>query len=305
MSEMFEHMMVFAKVVETGSITKAAEQLKITKSSVSKRLSDLESALGVKLMQRTTRRSHLTEAGELYLRKSQMILEEVESLHTGIQNLNQGVVGELRIAAPLTFGLLHLTPLLDAFSVKHPDIKLNVDLSDRQVDILDEGYDLAIRIGHLADSSLRAKALCDIHHVICSSPSYLAKHGVPSSPEALKHHRFLRYEKLPLSGIKMKDPAGQTITASIQSHMISNSGDYLKAMAVGGHGIIFSPKFIVQDALNDGNLIPLLTDYSLISMKAYALYPNTRYVPHRVRLMIDHLAEALSRLVISTEHQHG
>lgn len=286
-----ESMHIFTKVVEAGGITKAAEQLNLAKSAVSKRLSELEQQLGIKLINRTTRTSSLTEAGQSYFIKCKLILEEVDDLNCHVSAIHQELNGTIKLAVPLTFGVMHLVPALDDFSKAHPKLKLDIDFSDRKVDLVEEGIDLAIRIGNLTSSTLQAKAIAPIHHVLCASPAYLAEHGNPSTPNALKSHQLLRYRQQPLSGVELRDNKNQAITVPMETHCIANNGDFLKAMAVSGHGIIFMPTFIVWEELAKGTLLPIMSDYHFNSVHAYALYPKTRYLPQKVRKLIDFLSD--------------
>ncbi|MCG7588778.1 LysR family transcriptional regulator, partial [Photobacterium sp. OFAV2-7] len=198
-----EDMHVFIRVVETGSITKAAEQLNLAKSAVSKRLSELENRLNSKLINRTTRKSSLTEAGTLYYQQVKQILEEVDELNNRISSATQHLEGSLKLALPLSFGLSQLAPALDIYAKKYPNLKIETDFSDRKVDIVEEGFDLAFRIGHIEDSSFRARKIAPIKHVLCASPEYLEQHGTPASLEELKSHRFLKYGSTPQAGVNL------------------------------------------------------------------------------------------------------
>lgn len=286
-----ESMRIFITVVETGSITKAAERLNLAKSAISKRLSELEHQLGVKLLNRTTRTSSLTEAGQVYLNKCKLILDEVDDLHCHISSTSSKLNGVLKLAVPLTFGLKHLVPALDNFAKLHPELKLDIDFSDKKIDLVEDGVNLAIRIGSLSNSTLRAKPLAPIHHVLCVSPDYLTEHGHITTPNDLKSHKLLRYSQQPLSGVELIDNNNKTMTVPMESFCIANNGDFLKTMAVSGHGVLFTPKFIVWEELANGSLIPIMTDYRFNSIKAYAVYPETRYLPRKVRMLIDFLSE--------------
>ncbi|HCH31788.1 MAG TPA: LysR family transcriptional regulator [Oceanospirillaceae bacterium] len=286
-----EEMQVFVRIVDAGSITKAAEQLNLAKSAVSKRLSDLENRLGSKLLNRTTRKSSLTESGSQYYQRAKLLLSEVEALNGDITCTTKVLAGTLKLAVPLSFGLTHLTPAIDLFMRQHPKLKVELDFSDRKVDIIEGGYDLALRIGTLQDSSLQARKITPIKHVLCASPSYLEQHSVPSEPQQLKQHKILKYGSLPLAGIKFEDQAGQTHLVHLEPHLLANNGDAIKQLAQAGHGIVVLPTFIAWDALAKGDLVPVLEDYSLPSMMAYAIYSPNRYLPKKVRRFIDFLLE--------------
>lgn len=286
-----EDMQVFARVVETGSITKASEQLNLAKSAISKRLSELENRLGSKLINRTTRKSSLTEAGTLYYQHVKLILEEVDELNNQISTTTQRLEGTLKLAVPLSFGLSQLAPAIDLFAKEYPNLKIHIDFSDRKVDIIEEGFDLAFRIGHIEDSSLQARKIAPISHLLCASPEYINQYGKPETLEQLKDHRVLKYGSSPLSGLKLLDREKKEHIIQVEPYCIANNGDFLKSMAISGHGVAFLPTFIVWDALATKTLVPLLDDYSAPLMYAYALYPPTRYLPLKVRYLIDFLTE--------------
>jgi len=282
-----ENMQTFTRIVEAGSITKASEQLNLAKSAVSKRLGDLENKLGSKLINRTTRKSSLTEAGLLYYQRVKLILEDVDELDNQILTKIQTLEGSLKIAVPLSFGLTHLSPAIDAFVKEHSNLKVQVDFSDRRVNIIEEGFDLAFRIGQMEDSTMRAREIAPIKHVLCASPQYLHQHGGPKTPEQLKSHRVLKYGSSPLSGIHLWDKNNKEHVIHVSPHIIANNGDFLKSMAISGHGVVLLPTFIVSDALASKALERVLVDYSCTSMRAYAIYPATRHLPLKTRRLID------------------
>ena len=286
-----EDMQMFVRVVEAGSITKAASQLSLAKSAVSKRLSDLESRLGSKLINRTTRTSSLTEAGHQYYQRVQLLLGEVDSLNDDIACENKVLAGSLKLAVPLSFGITHLTPAIDLFMRQHPELSIELDYSDRKVDLIEGGYDLAFRIGSLPDSSLKARKIAPIKHVICASPDYLKRQGTPENPAQLKHHKILKRPGWPLAGMPLWDLEGQKHLANGQSSLIANNGNAMTLLALTGHGIIMLPTFYVWESLQRGDLVPILEDYSMTTIHAYAIYPATRYLPLKVRSLIDFLID--------------
>ena len=285
-----ENMQIFARIVESGSITKAADQLNLAKSAVSKRLSELENNLDTKLLIRTTRKSHLTEAGNLYYQRIKLVLEEVDELHGEIASTTRTLHGTLKLTIPLSFGLSHLTAALNIFIKQHPEITIDVNLSDNFVDLVTGGFDLALRIGHIEDSTMQAKKITTIKHILCASPQYLSEHSYPHSPSELTRHQILKYSSQSLSYIKLLDKKGKEYTITSKAHMIANNGDFLKSMALEGHGIVLLPTFIVCEELKNKILQPILTDYTIPSMYLYALYPGNRYLPHKVRSFIDFLS---------------
>ena len=286
-----EDMHIFVRVVEAGSITKAAEQMNIAKSAVSKRLALLEQKLGIKLIHRTTRMSSITEAGQLYYQRSKLILDEVEELNCQTSSSKRSIEGTLNIAVPLSFGLSHLAPALDLFLQQHCNLKLNIKFSDEKIDIVEQGVDLAFRIGQLDNSRLQARKIAPIKHLLCASPDYLKEHGEPETPQDLKQHNFLKYGGNDQSGLKFVDSAGEAQVVYVEPHFMANNGDFLKALAESGHGISYLPTFIIWQALATKTLVPVLAQYQMPTMHAYALYPPNRHLPLKVRSLIDFLVE--------------
>jgi DNA-binding transcriptional LysR family regulator len=287
----FEEMQNFVRVVEAGSISKAAEQLGIAKSGVSRRLVDLETRLGVRLLNRTTRRSSLTEAGQAYYQRATRIICDVVELDASTSDTEASLVGKLRLAAPLSFGLGHLTPAIDEFIKEHPDVDIHIDFSDRQVDLVELGLDLAIRIADLGDSTLQARRICPIRLLLCASPAYLQQFGRPETPKDLKNHQVLQYDIGGGSVIRLSGKNGAEQVIHTQPRIAANNGDFLRDMAIAGHGIILSPSFIAWEAIAAGDLEVVLEDFCPPQRSAWAVYPQTRYLSRRARVFIDFLAE--------------
>ncbi len=285
-----EDMAIFLRVVESGSITKAAEQLNIAKSAVSKRLASLEHKLGTKLINRTTRMSSLTETGQRYYQRSRVIIDEVAELNNQTSSSKRALAGTLNIAVPLSFGLSHLAPALDLFLQQHSDLKLNINFSDQKIDIVEQGVDLAFRIGQLDNSNLQARKIAPIKHLLCASPEYLKAHGEPKTPSELKQHRVLKYGGTDQSGLKFTQEGKEQIVY-LEPHFIANNGDFLKSLAESHHGITFLPTFIVWQSLATKSLVPVLSEYQMQTMYAYAVYPPNRHLPLKVRSLIDFLVE--------------
>ena len=286
-----EDMYIFLRVVETGSITKAAEQMNIAKSAVSKRLALLEQKLGIKLINRTTRKSSITEAGQRYYQRSKLIIDEVDELNSQTSSSKRALEGTLNIAVPLSFGLTHLAPALDLFLQQHSDLKLTINFSDQKIDIVEQGVDLAFRIGQLDNSSLQARKIAPIKHVLCASPDYLALHGEPKTPNDLKDHKVIKYGNLDQGGLKLLSKEHEEHIVHVEPHIIANNGDFLKALAESNHGITYLPSFIVWQSLATKKLVPVLAEYKIESMYAYAVYPPNRHLPLKVRSLIDFLVE--------------
>jgi DNA-binding transcriptional LysR family regulator len=287
-----EDMQAFVRVVEAGSLSRAADQLGVAKSAVSRRLGDLERRLGTTLLNRTTRRSSLTEAGRLFYERSSRIIDDVAEMNAMTASNEALLSGTLHLSAPLSFGLEHLTPALDEFTHRYPDLTLHVDFSDRQIDLVEEGFDLAFRIAELRDSNLKARRITPIRLLLCASPDYLRAHGVPESHADLLHHQALLYDH---SGSafpwRLVGPDGSLHKLKPGSKVIANNGGFLRDMAIAGHGILLSPTFITWEALARKELVPVLPGYTSPALHAYAVYPQTRYLSQRARLLIDFLVE--------------
>lgn len=282
----------FVRIVDAGSITAAADQLDVAKSAVSRRLRDLEQRLGVQLLKRTTRRQSLTDSGRSFYQRSVRILEDLREAELLVSEEHCELAGPLRIAAPLSFGHRHLAPAVEDFARRHPEIEFDLDLNDRQVSLLEEGFDLAVRIANLEDSSFIARRIAKTEHVVCASPAYLEAEGVPERPEDLLEHRCLVYSNSPSPGSWTYQAAdGTTGSIDVPQTLRASSGDFLADLAGRGRGIAMEPDFIVHEAVESGALIPLLTEWSWPKLNVYTLYPPTRFVSRRVRDFIDFLGE--------------
>ena len=286
-----EDMAMFVRIVEAGSITKAAEQLNIAKSAVSRRLKELETRLGSQLISRTTRQSNLTQAGEQYYQKVHHILSEVDALNEETSGTPTRIEGTLKMTAPLSFGLMHLNDVIDEYANQHPELKFELDFSDRHTDLIEEGFELAIRIRELQDSSYQAKRLALIRYALCASPEYLERMGTPKTFDDLSEHEFLQYGMSKSSTIELIDEQGKKHQVAVIGKIKANNGDFLREMAVKGHGIAFLPTFITYQALISGELVPILQQYQLPTLNAYAVYPKNRFLSQRCRYLIDFIAE--------------
>jgi DNA-binding transcriptional LysR family regulator len=294
----FDEMRTFVRVVEAGSISQAAEQLGIAKSGVSRRLAELEARLGVRLLNRTTRRSSLSDAGRSYYEGAVRLLSDVAELDALVTGSEAALEGRLRLAAPLSFGLAHLSPAIEAFARAHPEVLIDIDFSDRQVDLVAQGVDLAIRIAELRDSSLQARRICPIRLMLCASPAYLERHGTPLSPDDLQRHQMLHYDIGGGGGsplLRLPDGRGGERSVPLSPRLVANNGDFLRDMAVAGHGIILTPTFIAWREVAAGALLPVLPDHWPEPLNAYAVYPQSRYLPRRARILIDFLAERFGK----------
>lgn len=282
---------MFVRIVEAKSIAAAAETLGIAKSAASRRLADLESRLGVTLLQRTTRTSSLTDAGALYFERAKSLLNEVEDMNAQLANEEGALKGQLRFSAPLSFGNRHLGPVLHAFALHHPDLQLQIDFADQFVDLVEGGFDLALRIGALDDSTLKARRLCEIRMLICASPEYLQTYGEPKYPDELRQHRLLRYDNQPGSSWSFQHEDEAKVTVPVDGAHVANNGDFLLDFAIRGQGIVVTPSFIGSEAVCAGKLQCLLDGWQLPSTSAHIVYPSTKFLPARARALIDFLVK--------------
>lgn len=282
-------MQVFVKVVESGSFVKAADHLDLSATAVSRHVAELEASLGTRLLQRTTRRLHLTDAGRRYVERCQQILGDLDEADAAVRDETLSPRGLLRVSVPASFGLLHLAPLLPQFQLRYPDVVLEVEVSDRMVDLVEEGYDLALRITAQLAPTLVARRLATIHVVPCASPAYIARHGAPETPQALADHECLVYTN---ADRRYEWRFGEE-RVKVGGRFRCNNGDMLRAAALAGEGIICEPSFLVGEDLRAGRLVPLLQDWPLSQLALHAVYPSRRHLTARVRAFVDFLVERI------------
>jgi DNA-binding transcriptional LysR family regulator len=287
----YEEIETFVRVVEAGSITKAAQQLNIAKSAVSRRLKELEARLGVQLMTRTTRKLTLTDTGETLYKRFVVVLADWTESEAAASDAQAALAGSIRIAAPLSFGVTHLGPAIIDFMREHPLVDFDIDFSDRKVDLITEGMDLAIRIGSLPDSSLIARKIAALSTVATASPAYLKEHGTPQSPDDLKTHKELRYGYRTNASWFYKTPDGAEGKIEMSPRLRATNGEFLRDAAVAGEGVLIEPRFIIYENLRDGSLIEILPGYQWQDITAYAVYPPTRHLSVRVRAFVNFLIE--------------
>lgn len=286
-----EDMAMFIRIVDAGGIGKASEQLNLAKSAVSRRLVELEKRLGTRLLNRTTRKTSLTAAGKTYYEQTLKIMDEVAALNAQTSDGETSLNGTLRMTVPLSFGLLHLNAVIDAFAKQHPNLNIQIEFADRQIDLVEEGYELAIRIANLKDSNLQAKRITPIRHVLCAGPGYLKKHGTPKTLTDITEHSFLHYGLSSQGSLKATEPSGKQHQVQLKPKIQTNNGDFLRDMAINDHGITMIPTFIAFQAIAKGDLVPVLTQIQLPMLYAYAVYPQTRFLSQRCRLLIDFIAD--------------
>ena len=289
----FREMETFITVAESGSFVRAAEKLRISKSVASRIVADLEGRLGGRLLQRTTRQLSLTEAGQAYYERCKQILSEIREADDAVGMFSSKVLGLLRVNAPLTFGTMHLARIWGEFLHRYPQVKLDVTLMDRRVDLVSEGYDLAIRItAQPQDSTLITRKLAASRVVMCASPDYLEKHGTPQSLAEMAAHEFIGYSYW-TAGDTLKMESEDTLKGiKVDPRLRVNNGDTCRAAALAGLGIIFQPTFIVGQDLTAGKLVEILTDWHAEEVGVYAIYPVRRHLSGKVRALVDFLADA-------------
>ncbi|MEM7491641.1 MAG: LysR family transcriptional regulator [Pseudomonadota bacterium] len=286
-------MEAFATVVDQGGFTDAAKKLGISKSAVSKHVSSLESRLGARLLNRTTRRVSPTEIGLAYYDRARRVLNdagEADALVTSMQSAPSGV---LRVSVATDFGVNHLSPILGGFLHEYPDITVNMVLNNRYVELISEGFDLAVRIGDLEDSSLRARKLAETHKQMIASPEYLEEYGRPRRIDDLNEHKLLHYSNQANGSVwKLTAPSGEKRQVRSAGWLTVNDGQSLLNAAINGLGIAFLPSFLYADAMKEGKLVPAIEGHPPETQGVYAVYPPGRYTQPKVRAFIDFLVES-------------
>ena len=286
---------VFVQVVESSSFTAAAERLGLSRSVVSKYISRLEERLGVQLLNRTTRRLSLTEAGQRFFTGSQRGLQEIEAAEVEISHLQQTPRGKLRINTPMSFGILHIAPAIRDFLAPYPELAIDMNLDDRQVDLIEEGFDLAIRIAELPDSSLIARRLGPCRHVVCAAPEYIKKNGTPRTPDELRRHNVLtyRYQDSP-NEWRFLTPDGRYAAVPVTGSIQMNNSLAIREAVLTGAGITLTPSFIVGEDIKTGRLEQLLPEYRAQELSIYAVYPERRHLLPKVQAFIDFMKGRIS-----------
>ena len=288
----FQEMRAFVAVVDAGSFVRAAETLAVSKAAVSRYVSELESRLGVRLLQRTTRRLSLTGEGEVFHARCQSLLAEIDEAEAEITARSGQAAGWVKVNVPVSFGILHLATLWGEFRARHPKVMLDVTLADRVVDLVEEGYDLAVRIARLPSSTLVSRKLAVTRMVMCASPGYLQRAGTPQHPSELAQHAVLAYSLL-VSGDEwhFQGPDGP-LSVRTAPCIRTNSGDTCRSGALQDQGIVMQPSFMVCADLAAGRLIELMPRYRGVELGIYAVYPTRKHVSPKVRLLIDFLVES-------------
>jgi DNA-binding transcriptional LysR family regulator len=290
-----DDMLAFLDVVETGSMTASARRLRLSKSVVSKRIQDLEQALGVELLRRSPRRVVATERGQALYARMRPLLRELDE--AAEESAEDGELrGRLRVALPMSLGTLYLARSFARFAAAHPRLELALDLDDRIVDLVGGGYDLAVRVGRLADSSLVARKLCTSRRMVCCSPGYAAEHGVPRLLEELPAHPCIDYANVHGSRLWQFEPArrgGAPRAVAMRGRIVANNGEAMRDAAIEGMGLVLLPDFLAAEPLRTGALVQVLAGEEPLPYAIAAVYPPSRHVPHKVRAVVDHLVAEL------------
>jgi DNA-binding transcriptional LysR family regulator len=292
--DLLSSMKVFAAVVDAGSFAGAADKLATSRAMTSKQVQNLEEHLGTRLLNRTTRKLSLTETGREFYERCVQIITDVEEAEQVAGQMTSTPRGVLKVTVPLSYGQHHLAAIIGEYALAYPQVRLDISLSDRKVDIVDEGFDLAIRIGTLAQSDLIARKIGGVRSMVCAAPGYLAKHGTPATPADLKNHACLGYT-LTAGGAEWRlvGPEGE-VAVPVMGPIRADNGDLLRLAAVSGAGVVFQPHFIVAEDLEAGRLVRILPDWQSIELGVHAVYPSRRHLSAKVRTFVDFLSARLA-----------
>ncbi|WP_424983111.1 LysR family transcriptional regulator [Maritalea sp. S77] len=290
---MFDNLALFLRIVERGGLSAAGRDFGLAPATVSERLAALEAHYGATLLIRTTRSISLTDEGRLVVDGARRLLSEAEDLKAQVRHGVEKISGLIRLSAPSDLGRVRIVPLLEAFQAQHPEVSVDLTLGDGYLDLVGLGTDLAVRYGVLPDSSLIAHRLATSRRILCASPTYLNRNGVPKTPQDLLHHKCLimRFgENVAHEWTFGKD--GNTETVTVRGHRTTNDGSIVREWCLKGHGIAFKSRLDIYDELKTGTLVPLLADYDSPDIPLQIVYPGNRILPRRVRRLIEHLDEA-------------
>lgn len=284
-----EELEAFVAVVDFSGFGNAAEKLGIAKSMVSRRVTELERRLGVQLLQRTTRRQSLTDSGSEFYRRATQILADLNEAEQYVADAQCRVSGRIRLALPLGFGVSQLAAPISDFLAENPAISIDIDLNDRQVNLIEENIDLAIRVGELEDSNLIARKLASVHFAICASPEYLARFGEPQHFTELANHEVLVYSNIAAGRQWSYSADGESINPRPKYRLTANNGEFLAAVACRGHAIVSGPLVLLQQHIDSGALLPILRHQTRPAVGMYAVYPPGRLISRRVKVFSDAL----------------
>ena len=289
-------MNVFVKVVEQGSFARAAERMALSTSAVSRHVADLETHLATRLLNRTTRRLSLTESGQAYFERALHLLADLEETEAVISSSTVTPRGTIRMTCSSGFGVPHLAPAIGAFQARYPEVRFDISASNRFVDLVEEGLDLAIRIGDLGNPNLIARKIGTMRLIACASPAYLKRKGVPKHPDDLAKHNCFTYEYSPLKNMwPFRDRKNNDVGVRIAGSVHANNGEMLAAIAAAGVGIALEPDFIVGPLIKSGELVEILKSYQPAPYNIYAVYPSRRHLSAKVRTFVDFLADHFAK----------
>lgn len=285
-------MNMFIRVVETGSFSAVAKELHSTQPTISKNIAELEAWLGAKLLNRSTRSLRLTETGADYYERCVAILQDVEDAEQNVGLLQTQPRGLVRVSAPVAFGRLHVVPRLQGFFDQYPDIRIDISLNDRVVDLVEEGVDVAFRMGQLRDSNLIARKLCSSPTLTVATPAYLKAQGMPTHPRDLKEHNFIIYTGLANNDLATFQESGLPLHISVGGNLQTNNSEVLRSALLAGLGISRVPRWLVGEALANGALVEVLQSFQAGPNSIHAVYSPGRHLPSKIRCFIDYFAEA-------------
>jgi len=289
----FAAIRVFAQVVESGSFAKAAGRLGLSTTATSRHVAELEGHLQTRLLNRTTRRVSLTESGRAFYGRAAQLLSDLEEAEQEAARAAVVPRGTIKLTTSHAFGVRHVAGAIAAFAAQHPEVKFDVSLSERIVDLVEEGFDLGIRIGSSGSDNLVARRLGETRLVPCASPQYLAQRGAPRTPEELERHNCLTYEYVaPRNLWRFRDAAGGEHAVRVSGTLHANSGDFIAQAAARGCGIVLEPAFVVADEVRAGRLVPLLQDFAPAPLPVYAVYTSRKHLSAKVRLFVDFLVKS-------------
>lgn len=285
----------FVSVADAGSFTGGAKALRLTPQLASKYVRQLEERLGTQLLARTTRQVSLTETGQAYLGQARNLIDQFDALEGLVKDEQAALSGQIRMTAPTGYGLVMVTPAIAAFQDDHPGIEIELMLTDRRVSLIEEGLDLAVRVGAAQDSSLTMRKLVEMPYVACASPDYLARFGEPKHPRALKTHNCLVNTGLVEPGVWRFQEDGKPLPVKVSGSLRFNQPRAIAELVRMGRGVSLLPWYTIRDDLEAGQVVPILEAYAPTPSAAYALYPSRRFLPPRVKALIDHLADWAKR----------
>lgn len=285
-------MLVFTKVAKAGSFAAAAKELGLSRAMATKHVMQLENGLGIRLLNRTTRNLNLTEVGAVYLERCRQILDDMEEMELAVTRLQTEPRGLLKVSATPFFGSYHLAPAIGAYMEVYPDVRVDLTLQTTYVDLIEEGFDLAIQLDELQDSSLIARSLGTSQRVVCGAPAYFKKHGIPQTPEDLRHHNCLVNLSLsPRDAWQFNIPGGATTVVKVSGTLQANVADALRIAALSGQGLVLMPTYMVGQDIRRNRLQPVLTEYVPAPLQIHAVYPHRKHLSAKVRTFVDFLHE--------------